>query len=464
MMQIKKAVASAKNNRLFLTAAGAFALTAAAVTAHWWRTHPGVSDPGRISALVSVLLFSAVCVLFLRHWSSARQAFGNTGEERKVREKISAVFPVSVFLSLLALDVVVVLFVYVLRIALNGQSSFADSLVFWTFTDSQHYLAIAEDWYLSEGAVDRLVQLVFLPGYPLAIRAFHPLVRNWLYAGMLASAVAFAGAGTVMYCLAREDMDHQTALRALRYACLLPGAFFYAAPMSESLFLLLSVSCIYLTRKRLWLPACVLGGLAAFTRSLGLMLIVPVGYELLTDTLKSGLRGMSPLRRTAQFALLLLIPAGFGAYCLICRDVSGNPLQWMIYQREHWNQQLGLFFHTAAYQTENAINAYRGQDLKLMFGLWLPNLLCSFAALAVMTASVRKLRASYGAYFIVYYAVAIGATWLLSAPRYLLVLFPIPFGMAEITRDRRADALLTILTSAASVLYVLVFAARWQVW
>ena len=464
MLRIKNLLEAARNNRLFLAAAGEFAGVAAAVVTCWWRTHPSISAPGKISAVVSALLFSVVCILFLRHWISDWQTTGNHGEQRGVQEKISVVFLVRVFLTLLVLDAAVVLLVYVLRIALNGQVSFGDSLEFWKCTDSQHYLAIAEDWYLSEGSIDRLVQLVFLPGYPLVIRAANLLIHNWLYAGMLVSSFAFTGAGTVLYCLARLDMDHPTALRALRYACLLPGAFFYAAPMSESLFLLLSVSCVYLTRKKQWLPACVLGGLAAFTRSLGLMLVIPVGYELLTDTMKLGLKGSSLLKRTAQYASLLLIPAGFGVYCLICWDVSGNPFQWMIYQHEHWGQQLGLFFHTAAYQTENAINAYRNQDLKLVFGLWLPNLLCAFSALAVMAASIRKLRPSYGVYFIVYFAVAIGATWLLSAPRYLLVLFPVTFGMAELTQNRNIDALLTILMTSAALLYVLLFTVRWQVW
>ena len=464
MNYLKSLPEAVKKDRLFPAAAGAYAVIAVVVVSIWQRRHPGISPLGRVSATVSVLLFSAVCILFLRHWLSDWQTAEAAGEERRLRQRINAAFLVRVFLSLLALDAGVILFVYVFRIAMNGPAAFADSLEFWKWTDSQHYLAIAEDWYLSEGSIDRLVQLVFLPGYPLTIRAAHLLVGNWLYAGMAVSALTFAGAGTVLYCLAREDMDHPTALRALRYACLMPGAFFYAAPMSESLFLLLTVSCVYLTRKRRWLPACVLGGLAAFTRSLGLMLVVPVGYELLTDTVKHGLREMGSLRRAAQFAALLLIPAGFGAYCLICREVSGNPFQWMIYQREHWNQQLGLFFHTAAYQTDNAISAYRNQDLKLMFGLWLPNLICSFAALAVMAVSVRRLRPSYGAYFIAYYIVAIGATWLLSAPRYLLVLFPVSFGLAEITRDRRIDAALTVLTASAGLMYTLVFAARWQVW
>ena len=430
----------------------------------WWRRHPGMSVAGRLSALVSVILFSAVCVRFLRHWLSDWDAARSGVSEGSAAEKVGVAAILKVFLSLLALEGAVVFFVFILRMALKEQTVFRESLEFWTCTDSQHYLAIAEDWYLSEGSIARLVQLVFLPGYPLSIRAVYPVVHNYLYAGMIVSAVSFAGAGTVLYCLALLDMDRDTSVRALRFACILPGAFFYAAPMSESLFLLLSVSCIYLTRREKWLPACVLGGLAAFTRSLGLMLVVPVGYELITDSWKYGFRSRGVWRQLLQYALLLLIPAGFGAYCLICREVSGNPFQWMIYQREHWSQQLGLFFHTAAYQTENAIKTYRDHDFKLMLGLWIPNLLCSLSALAVMAASVRRLRLGYGAYFIAYYAVAVGATWLLSAPRYLLVLFPLSFGMAEITRDRHVDAVFTVLITAVSVLYTLLFAARWQVW
>lgn len=464
MIQRKKPFARVRDRVLFLPAAAMFFVITAAVVWHWWRDNPGMSAAGRASAVASALLFFALCIAFLWHWISDWDMSSGNKAESITHSRIGAAPIVKIFLSLLALEGAVVFFVYVLRIALKEETVFREALDFWTCADSRHYLAIAEDWYLSEGSLDRLVQLVFLPGYPLAVRAVYPLVHEYLYAGMIVSSVSFAGAGTVLYCLARLDMDHDTAVRALRYACILPGAFFYAAPMSESLFLLLSVSCIYLSRKKMWFPACLLGGLAAFTRSLGLVLAVPVGYELITDSRKYGLRGRGLLRRLPQYASLLLIPAGFGVYCLICKEVSGDPFQWAIYQREHWNQQLGLFFHTAAYQTENAINAYHEQDLKLMLGLWLPNLICSFSALAIMAVSIRKLRPSYGAYFIAYYVIAIGATWLLSAPRYLLVLFPIAFGMAEITGNRHIDALLTILTASANVLYTLLFAARWQVW
>lgn len=461
---MKKLPERLKDRALLLSAASAFFVIEALAVRFWWRQHPGMSAAGRASALVSVLLFSAVCVFFLRRWLSDWDASDIDDPADGMTGRVDAAVILKIFLSLLALEGAEVFFVFVLRTALTGEAGFRESLDFWTCTDSQHYLAIAEDWYLSEGSLDRLVQLVFLPGYPLAVRAVYPLLHDYLYAGMVVSSVSFAGGGTVLYCLARLDTDHDTAVRALRYACILPGAFFYAAPMSESLFLLLSVSCMYLARRKMWFPACILGGLAAFTRSLGLMLAVPVGYELLTSSRKHGDRVQLISRRLLPYASLLLIPAGFGMYCLICREVSGNPFQWVIYQREHWNQQLGLFFNTAAYQTENALSAYRNHDFGLMMGLWLPNLICSFAAPAVMAVCIRRLRPSYGAYFIAYYTVAIGATWLLSAPRYLLVLFPLPFGLAEITRNRHTDALLTILTTSANILYTLLFAARWQVW
>ena len=194
------------------------------------------------------------------------------------------------------------------------------------------------------------------------------------------------------------------------------------------------------------------------------MLLVPACYELIRDILKNGKAHGGAARRVLQFLALFLIPAGFFAYCMVCKSVSGNPFQWMIYQREHWHQQLGFFFHTAAYQTQNAIRTAGERDMPLFMGLWLPNLICSFGALGIFDASVRRLRPSYGAYFLAYFFIAIGATWLLSAPRYLLTLFPIPLGLAALTKNRHADAVFTVILTVFSVLYSIAFVFRWQVW
>jgi len=353
-----------------------------------------------------------------------------------------------------------VMLMYVIQIMLGELGGFRKALELWGRPDSRHYISIARDWYTGEGDLSRMVELVFLPGYPLLLRLICPAGGDYLLTGMGLSAVCFAGAGVFLYLLARLETDHLGALRVLKYTCILPGALFFAAPMSESLFLLLSVSCVYCARRERWPAACVLGGLAAFTRSLGLTLLVPVGYELLTSLLREKeRRGV----RALWLLCLLLIPAGFGAYCAVCRAVTGDPFRFMYYQREHWDQSLGLFFSTASYQTEYAIKYWNNGSLDKLMGLWMPNLFCTLMSLAVMIPAVKRLPPSLGAYFIAYYVIAVGTTWLLSGPRYLAALFPIPMALGQLGEDRRVDAVMTVILSMLYVLYDFAFAARWQV-
>ena len=429
----------------------------------WWKNTPGMPPAGRMAGLLSAVLFSVVIILFMKHWSIEWQPLfeEQTGPKS---EPIRTLVLIRLFFTFLMVDVFIVLLIFFLQWRLFGQTSFKNGLTLWSSTDSFHYLNIAREWYLSEGPYDRLVELAFLPGFPLAVRAVASIIHNYLYAGMLVSAVSFAGAETILYCLARLDMDHRTAMRVLRYTVILPGSFFFASPQTESLFLLLSVSCIYLARKKAWFPACLLGGLSAFTKSVGIILLVPVAFELIYDSLKKVNQNPSRSCRSLPFLMLLMIPSGFFLYCLICKKVSGNPFQWMIYEKDYWHQQMGLFFQTAAYQTEKVILDYRSMEYTTLFGIWIPNLIVSFSALLIMAFTIHKMRLSYGAYFISYYVIAFGATFLLSAPRYALVLFPIVFGIADITKKRSVDILLSALAIIISVLYTLMFIARCQVW
>ena len=78
--------------------------------------------------------------------------------------------------------------------------------------------------------------------------------------------------------------------------------------------------------------------------------------------------------------------------------------------------------------------------------------------------SGSRIRPSYGAYFVSYYAIAFGATNLLSGPRYLLVLFPFVFGIAEITRKRAVDIVMTLMTAATALIYLLLFVYQCYIW
>lgn len=434
------------------------AICCAAVTALaglfilWVGKSGGMSLYELLAALGSLALFILLGLRFVE------RAFAFLfDEERAERESAAELPPLLIFCVGLAVALLNYALVWAVLRYVNHDLSLESFLGFWRSADAYHYLCIARDWYLSEGELDRLVQLVFLPGFPLVLRLFHFLTGEYLCAGMLCSALCFSGALCVLYRLALLDFDERGARRVLRFTALTPGAFFFFAPMSEGLFLLLSVLCVYCARRKRWWLAGLFGGYAAFTRSLGLMLFVP----LLLEWGRGVLRGEEKLRRGLA---LLLLPLGFAAYLAINAAVAGNPFQFMIYQREHWYQGLGLFFNTAAYQTRYALSAAAAGNVRQLWGLWIPNLCAVFGALAILLAGVRRIRASYSAWAIAYYGIAIGATWLLSAPRYMAALPPLALSLAAVSERKWLRTLLSVLLGIAGTLYLLFFALRWNVW
>ena len=135
----------------------------------------------------------------------------------------------------------------------------------------------------------------------------------------------------------------------------------------------------------------------------------------------------------------------------------------MVYQREHWGQELGLFFNTAAYQLDNVIACWPGNITNLL-GLWLPNVVFDFAALGVMVYAAKKMRPGYVAWFIAYYFIATGATWLLSSPRYMVSLLSFFLALSSLARTRTRDAALSTALIILNILYTIAFVMRWQVW
>lgn len=428
-----------------ISAAGTAVLCA--VFAMWCADYAG-SPWGCAAAGMSTVLMLALCIRFVPMWLAFRSEPEHTLSDGADESGVC----IRIFALILLWDVLILLLGYLLRVLLGFEETAGEYINFWLCTDSGHYMDIARDGYLSTGEWDRLVQLVFLPGYPVLVRLLSFFTGNCLTAGLILSALCFAGSGAVLYKLARLDMDKRAAMCTVSFFALSPAAFFFAAPMSESLFVLCTVSSLYFLRKNS-LPACgALAAYAAFTRSPGLIITVPMLFELVRRRAKP-----------RQYLVLLSAPIGFAAYCLINFAVSGDPFKFMEYQRVHWSQQLGWFFNTAAYQTENAIASAQG-NVQNLLGLWLPNLIAQLVSLVTVTAAVKRLRASYTAYFAAYFIVTVGATWLLSAPRYLAAMIALPMALALLCGTKKSYCMLTLLSLAAFLGYFTAFLLRWQVW
>jgi hypothetical protein len=158
--------------------------------------------------------------------------------------------------------------------------------------------------------------------------------------------------------------------------------------------------------------------MASGWRIQGLLCAIPVFYEALSIESRAGRpRPGRVALRTGQVSLIAL---GFAAYLLLNWKVSGNPFQFLIYQREHWSQTMGSVGNTLTYTIENA---FHYADVSARQGIWVPQLVSIVIEFAMMLATWRTAHPADGAYALVYAWVSFSPTWLLSGPRYLMAMY-----------------------------------------
>ena len=94
----------------------------------------------------------------------------------------------------------------------------------------------------------------------------------------------------------------------------------------------------------------------------------------------------------------LPILSGFAAYMIINAVVTGNPFQFLIYQRGHWGQSAGSVFRTARYTAYYLVHPnvdwYR-------WGVWIPQSAFLLLSAAMLALSARRLNAPDLAYALV---------------------------------------------------------------
>lgn len=454
-------------------------LAALAAFVYWGVTEQELTVPGIIVAALTLCVFTVGLVLIIpgafRFFSGVQEPVRRTvGDRSRARHRLHPI--VGVMLTVLAARAIVIAAAYVFgRVFSDVHGSVFSSLEqIWLKldTDAPHYFDIAENGYVTSG--DSMYSLVFLPLFPMLIRAFNFVFGDSFTSAFVINTLASCGAAAVIYELALMDAGRRTARLAVVFAFALPAAIFFIAPMSEALFLLLTASALLAMRRERFLLAGVLGGLASFTRSPGIILMIPYAAEAVFYMVrrhKAGeLRAGAVIKLAAGAVILLL---GSFAYLLINKLLYGDWFKFVEFQRDIWYQQPAFFFDTAALQTDMFFETVgRANDEAL--GLWLPNLLYIAGALAVFVFSARTLRTSYALYFAAYFAVVCGASWLLSAPRYLTALVVLPLALAHLCesrddgvalgRARAKAAIVTVLLVLGQAAYIIMYTADYCIY
>lgn len=431
----------------------------AAAFFHWYSHWPPQTTVDTVCAAASAILFSAVFIRLLPSWTKALKKPGEIGLTlERNKAKYAHLKVLGLFLLSLILHTALV---SVSRLIAGMNSRFWDTFRLYVGLDSNSYYSIAKEGYAHLSDAGERLHLVFFPGYPLLTGLFMMVIPNEILCGYLAAWLPFLASGPVLYDLLRLDFGHKETMRILILFCLAPAAVFYAYPMSESLFVLCTAGCLYLARTRRWFAAGIVGMLATFTRSLGGLLLVPLAFEC-WQQFKSADRSLRPAGQWIRDAsCLLLIPMGLVLYLYINFIYSGDPFIFMQYQNTNWHQHLSWFFATAATQADYASRAFFDNQ-NAFFGLWLPNLAVGFSSLLLMLLSGRKMRPGYSAWFMVYFAVSYGTSWLLSGPRYMAVFFPLAIAAEKLPVKRKWTLYLAALPVA--IAYTILFALRWSVW
>lgn len=311
--------------------------------------------------------------------------------------------------------------------------------------DGQWYMSIARDGYrLTSGYTN----VAFFPLYPLLIRFVGLFLGagGLPLAGVIVANLAFLGALFYLYRLAEGDGGRGLAQRAVWLVAVMPTAFFFHAAYSESLFLLTAAGSLYHLRRRLWWAAGLWAALGATTRAQGILLVLPLAWEMGRLWWKAR---VLPARQVGALALPFLGLGLFMGYLFLS---FGDPLAFLHVQGA-WGRSLGLPLFTVWNALQFALAGYRGAA----YPLELLNIAIVFLYLALSLASLRRWPASYTLYALGSIAVALmlpsGGHTITSGARFMAVVFPPLFTLAA--WSGRWPWLMTALLALSLPLYAL---------
>lgn len=315
--------------------------------------------------------------------------------------------------------------------------------------DVNWYIEIASNGY-ERGAspsMDVPHNWVFFPLFPLVLRTASYLTREFVFTGMLLSHVFFFVA---LFLLHRTcelfDLSEGDANRCIFYVAFFPVSYFFSLPLTESLFLMLTVGSFFFAKRGLWWIAGCLAAFSSATRPSGIVLLPAL--MLLHWQMRGRLRPF----QTDQLAPLLA-PVGLLSYMTFLYRITGNPLAFRDAQAA-WGRKFSFFLTPLFDYLQQPLEFIRAWDFRVLnFAAAITVMVCGVAllkrrqfALAVFTLGSILLTLSSGL--------------LQSEARYAMVVFPVFMVLATCGRRERFGQLISAIFLVLFGLLTALFAAH----
>jgi len=338
-------------------------------------------------------------------------------------------------------------------------------LNYWAHWDGAWYSEIATQGYGARAPEST----AFFPLYPMLVKLGSALPGGPSLWGVLISLLCTVFALFFVYRVAENLYGVRAARAATLALAFFPTAFFLNAFYTEALFLAVTAGAVWAARvRRNLVLAGLLGALAAATRNLGVLLLVPLFFEWLRYRREFGVRGLTGLA---------LVPAGLAGYAVFLRERFGDPLVFARQQSDYWEREptdplttIGKAWHSAGDGVRYVLDpsalflgAPAGPSLEASNTMNLAFLI-SFLLLMLVGFAVLPPGLSIYAFLIALLPVLTPAPEfpLMSLPRFMLGAFPVFLVMGYLLSRSRPALILCLLLSSGLGLALTALFTTWR--
>ena len=321
-------------------------------------------------------------------------------------------------------------------------------LEIWNRWDALNYQKLAQFGYSATGELQPL--LVFYPLYPWTVRLFAFVTRDYLASAFIVSTLASLVTAIVLLRLVELDYSKELAQRAVWFLFIFPTSYFLHIGYTESLFLMLALSCVFAARKQRWLHAGLFGALTCLTRANGLVLVPVLMVE-------AAHQYWTTRRWQWQWLWIGVAGLGFGGYLLLNKHVTGDAFAFTSFMQQFFHKSLSPPWTGIG----NAIGSMsRDPGEAEMIGM--QEVLFIALGFACTVVSWVKLRPAYSVWMTGNWLLFVSVSFVLSVPRYTLTMFPIYILFSMLAERRVWLAVITFW----SILYLSFFASlfAWGRW
>lgn len=313
--------------------------------------------------------------------------------------------------------------------------------------------------------------VAFFPLFPLLLKGLQVLLPlHPIQIALVLNTLLFWTGLLLLHrlCLL-EYSSSKVADRAVFYLAVFPASFFFYAPYTESLYLLLTLGAVFYARKGLWLYAGLFGLLASGTRVtgvviwgiLGLVWMNGHGWTFATILSRQAWQGLLQGFRSdwKNFLFLSLSPLGLIAYMLFLHREFGDALVFTRVQNS-WDREFVGFWTIIFERTLDCLKMPWGTVIPFHYFIILLEVAGFYLAFLTGLAIWRTKGPAYG--LLILMGILIPAsTSVTSLGRYMIVLFPLFMQLAVWGERPLVDRAITIFSPALQA-FLLAAYATWR--